>query len=83
MVTASAGRGANCDVKENYGWARARLGSYANCQVLPGGSPTGGNRVIAVPRSIIDREVVKPKKVENMMHIDRKKAIKDRVGREG
>ncbi len=83
MVAASAGRGADCDVKENYGWARALLGSYANCLVLPGSSFDAGNGVIASLGYVVVREVFKPKKVKNRLHVDQKKALKDSVARDG
>ena len=80
MVAVSAGR---CDVKEYYGLARALLTSYVNCRVLPGSSPNVGSCVITGPTCSVLREDFKPKKVENRLHEDRKKALKVRVSREG
>ena len=74
MVAASAGRDQDCDETSNYGWARALLGSYANCRVLLGSSPDVGSRDIAGPTCTVVREVFKPKKVENMLHVDKKGA---------
>ena len=83
MVAASAGRGVDCDVKENYGWARALLGSYANCRVLMGNSPDVGSRDIAGPTCIVVREVFKPKKGREHGACRQKKELKNRVGQEG
>ena len=78
VVTASAGRSQDCDVTASYGWARALLGSYANCRVLLGSSPDVGSRDIAGPTCTVEREVFKPKKVENRLHVDKKGAKEPR-----
>jgi len=72
VVAAIAGRGADRDVKESYGWARALLDRYSNCRVLPGSSSDVGSRVIASPTCTVVRDVFKPKKIENKLHVDRK-----------